>query len=361
MQEKQFPCKQCGAKLKFDPGSKSLKCPYCQAENAIPQAAEDIQELDFRSFLSVAAGKEETSENRTVKCTSCAAELTVDAKIASTECAFCGAPIVSEGGSTKAIKPKALLPFKIAHDEARSSFRKWIGSLWFAPGKLKEYARADSRMNGVYVPYWTYDSDTTSHYTGERGEDYWTTETYTTTENGKTVTKTRSVKKTRWFPVSGVVWNRFDDVLVLASESLPKKYAERLEPWDLKNLVPYGDEYLSGFRAESYQVDLAQGFERAKAIMDDRIRESVRADIGGDHQRIHSVRTRYDKITFKHILLPIWISAYRYANKVYRFLVNARTGEVQGERPWSIIKILLAVLAAAAVVAGAVVVFTQFQ
>ncbi len=361
MEEKQFPCNKCGAKVKFDPGSAALKCPYCGFENAIPQSADDIKELDFRAFLAAACQKEEVSESRTVKCTSCAAEISVAPDVASTECAYCGAPIVTEGGSTKAIKPKSLLPFKITHNDARSAFVKWIGSLWFAPGKLKQYARADSKLNGVYVPYWTYDSDTTSHYTGERGEDYWTTETYTTTVNGKPVTKTRSVKKTRWYSVSGVVWNRFDDVLVLASEALPRKYAERLEPWDIENLIAFSTDYLSGFRAESYQVDLARGFERAKSIMDDRIRETVRRDIGGDHQRIHSVRTRYDRITFKHILLPIWISAYRYASKAYRFLVNARTGEVQGERPWSIIKIMLAILGVSAVITGAIVLISQIQ
>jgi hypothetical protein len=148
------------------------------------------------------------------------------------------------------------------------------------------------------------------------------------------------------------VWNAFDDILILASRSLPKKYADRLEPWDLESLEPYGDAYLSGFRAESYRVTLREGFEEARTVMDSTIRSSVRRDIGGDHQRIHSIRTQYDDITFKHILLPVWISAYRFREKVYRFLVNARTGEVQGERPWSWVKIALAVLAGLAVIGG---------
>jgi hypothetical protein len=146
------------------------------------------------------------------------------------------------------------------------------------------------------------------------------------------------------------VGNTFDDVLVLASRSLPPKHAHALEPWDLRSLVPYRDEYLSGFAAESYQVDLAQGFEAAKAIMAEHIANTIRADIGGDHQRIHSVQTRYRDVTFKHILLPVWISAYRYHQRVFRFLVNARTGEVQGERPWSAVKITLLVLSILAVV-----------
>jgi DNA-directed RNA polymerase subunit RPC12/RpoP/preprotein translocase subunit Sss1 len=360
MAEKQFPCKQCGAKVEFDPGAATLKCPYCNFENPIPQSEEDIEELDFKAFLAKAASGEETVESQTVKCETCAAEVSLDPGVAASECPFCGSNIVKTGGSTKAIKPKSLLPFKVTQKEGREAFRKWIKSLWFAPGKLKQYARSDSKLSGIYVPYWTYDSDTTSYYTGQRGEHYWVTETYTTMEDGKSVTKTRQVRRTRWYPASGVVWNRFDDILVLASKSLPTKYAEALDPWDLENLVEYNDDYLSGFRAESYQVDLAEGFEQAKEVMDDGIRVSVRADIGGDEQRIHSIKTKYEDITFKHILLPIWISAYRFKQKVYRFLVNARTAEVQGERPWSIIKIAMAVLAAAGVIGGAVYLIMQY-
>lgn len=106
---------------------------------------------------------------------------------------------------------------------------------------------------------WTYDSDTASQYTGQRGDNYWETETYTETDaNGNQVTRTRQVQRTRWTWVSGQVAN----------------------------------------------------------------------------------------ITFKHALLPLWISAYRYQERVFRFLVNARSGEVQGERPFSVLKIALAVLAA---------------
>jgi hypothetical protein len=160
------------------------------------------------------------------------------------------------------------------------------------------------------------------------------------------VTRTRQVRRTRWWPVSGRVGNDFDDVMVLASRSLPPGYAEALEPWDLPDLVPYRDEYLSGFVAESYQIGLPEGFEIAKSIMAGTIRATIAGDIGGDHQRIHSVDTRYFNVTFKHALLPVWISAYRFHDRTFRFLVNARTGEVQGERPYSWVKITAAVLAA---------------
>lgn len=345
----------------FVPGSHAQECPYCGHENPIPKSEEDIQELDFASFLTQQSETEQTDEHLTLKCNNCGAEATTEPNVTSQACPFCDSPIVATACSTRQIKPKSLLPFKITHDDSRTAFKNWLTGLWFAPNELKRNAMTDSKLAGMYVPYWTYDCDTTSFYRGQRGEHYWETQHYTTQENGKTVHKTRRVRKTRWYPASGTVWNTFDDILVLASDSLPRKYTERLEPWDLENLVPYTDEYLSGFRAESYQVDLGNGFQRAQGPIDAVITQSIRRDIGGDEQRISSVKTRHDHITFKHILLPIWISAYRYRNQTYRFLINGRTGEVQGERPWSWCKILLTVAGAAAVIGVAILAFRYLQ
>jgi hypothetical protein len=202
----------------------------------------------------------------------------------------------------------------------------------------------------MYLPFWTFDCETDSSYTGQRGENYTVSESYTAVENGRNVSRTRQVVKTRWYPASGRVSNSFDDVLVEATTSLKKDKLRALEPWDLKNLVTYNDGYLSGFRTETYSVDVKNGYQEGKQVMDPRIQASIRTDIGGDQQMIHYVNTTYRNATFKHILLPVWLSAYRYNNKVFQFLVNARTGEVQGERPYSAIKITFAVIAAIIIV-----------
>jgi predicted RNA-binding Zn-ribbon protein involved in translation (DUF1610 family) len=348
--DREFPCGQCGAELHFEPGASALKCQYCGHENEIPQLPDAIEEIDFHTALEELAGKEDLVTVATVHCTGCGAQTTREAGVSSGLCPFCGTPIVAAEGSVRAMKPKSLLPFKVTSAEATAKFHAWLHSRWFAPTALRRMSRSEDTLAGMYVPYWTYDCNTVSQYTGQRGDDYWVTESYTATENGKTVHKTRQVKRTRWRWVSGAVRDNFDDILVLASNSLPKKYAEELEPWDLENLTPFAPEYLSGFRAESYQVELDAGFVRAKEIMADKISATIRRDIGGDHQRISSVNSQYFDITFKHILLPIWISAYRFHDKVFRFLVNGRTGEVQGERPWSRWKIALTVIGILALV-----------
>lgn len=343
-----FPCGQCGAQLAFVPGVEKLRCEYCGFQNEIEAVDVDIEELDYEHYvgeLRIATDDpDQFSDHIVVNCNNCAAEIDRPTDATSFACPYCGSNIVAQGHVKRLLNPSALLPFKIERLDARARHTAWLKSLWFAPNDLVKFARLEGRLNGLYVPYWTYDARTVSNYTGMRGEYY-----YVTVGSGK---NRRRQRRTRWYPASGTVKNTFDDVLVIATESLPTKFAEKLEPWDLHQLTPYQDAFLSGFLSEAYQVDLVSGFARAREIMKRVIRRTVKQDIGGDTQQVHSVSTRYHAVTFKHILLPIWICTYRYRDKSYRFLINGRTGEVQGERPWSAWKIALAVLGAAAVGAG---------
>ncbi len=340
---RQFPCEACGAKVVFAPGKDALKCPYCGTETQLPGSTDGIEEQDFHGASEDRLGDDaETVEVTSVRCPSCAALVEPSPTHEAFPCPYCGSSIVARELSQRLIKPQAVLPFRVDRTDALASFRTWVKSRWFAPNALEKLARVEDRLQGLYAPYWTYDADTLTRYRGERGEEY----TVRVERNGETKTETR----VRWYPASGTVSRDFDDMLVCGSSSLPRELAEALEPWDLGNLVGYRDEYLSGFTAERYQIDVKKGWGRARERMEDVIRGDVRRDIGGDRQRIHSLDTRHSGITFKHVLLPMWICSYRYKEKVYRFLVNARTGEVQGERPWSWVKIVLTVLLVVAVI-----------
>jgi len=341
-----FACTKCGADLKYKPGTESLTCNYCGNVNEIPKLEGEIEELDFHKFVAEKVETAETITAEFVKCSSCGASSTLEPNVTAASCPYCATPlVVSDASNESVIQPKSLLPFKLDKDAAKKEFDKWVKKLWFAPNILKKATLNFEHFKGVYIPYWTFDTDTQTKYIGQRGEHYYVSESYTTTEDGKSVTKTRQVQRTRWYSASGNVHKFFDDILVVATKSLPKRYINKLEPWDLENLVAFDKNYMSGFLAERYQVELREGFEIAKDIADGRIRDLVRRDIGGDEQRITTLHTNYKDTTFKHILLPVFVSAFKFKNKVYQFLVNGRTGEVQGERPYSTIKIVLAILA----------------
>ncbi|MFM7334557.1 MAG: primosomal protein N' (replication factor Y) - superfamily II helicase [Tabrizicola sp.] len=356
--EYRWPCAQCGAQLRYAPGQTSLTCEHCGHVQAItPEAprarARALQELDLARGLRDDLSSGDMVEVRTTSCPSCGAKVEVSGATHATECPFCATPVVLDTGTERHIKPQALVPFVLTEAEARAAMIRWMGSLWFAPGTLLEYARKGRALTGIYVPFWTFDADTDSRYSGERGEYYYETRTVSVRVNGRMEQRQERVRHTRWYPASGRVSRDFDDVLVMASRSLPPRLGNELTPWDLGALTGYTPEFLAGFQAEGYTVALADGWSEAQDRMSNVIREDVRRDIGGDEQRIHDVDTDWSDETFKHILLPVWMAAYKYNGKSYRFLVNGQTGEVQGERPWSVWKITFAVLLVAALAFGA--------
>ncbi|WP_159800634.1 hypothetical protein [Flavobacterium sp. MK4S-17] len=302
-----------------------------------------IEEIDYGSFLKKQFVTRETITAKYIKCENCSAIFSIN--LASpTTCSFCASPLITGSAyEDTIIKPKSILPFNISIDKANEEFRKWIEMLRLAPDNLYEIISLGN-FTGIYIPYWTYGIITNSEYTGEKGIYYYENESYTTTENGKTVAKNRRVKKIRWYSAKGSLKMMFDDVLISATKSLPEKYIKKLEPWDLENLVPFRDIYLNDYKTEKYQVNLEEGFEAAKKIATPEISLTIMNKIGGDEQRIFTVNTQYTNITFKHLLLPIYTCAYNYNGKKYQFLVNARTGEVQGQRPYSWIKITILVV-----------------
>jgi len=348
LEEHRFPCTNCGSDLRYAPGTDHLTCDHCGQSEDIPDAdiwtGSALKELNFQQAVNDALPSEEMEETRVLQCTNCGAQVEFDQDAHAAECPFCATPYVTDTGTHRHIKPRGLLPFLLREDEARDEMNDWLGSLWFAPGGLKSFARAGRKMQGIYVPFFTYDADTKTSYSGQRGTVYYETRTRRVTVNGKSQNRQVRVQKVRWRGVSGRVSRFFDDVLVLAASSLPKEYTDALAPWDLSSMEPYRPEYLAGFRAEGYTVQLENGYEEARDYMDRMIVRDVKFDIGGDRQRISNLETSVSDVTFKHILLPVWVAAYKYRGKSFRFVVNGRTGAVRGERPFSIWKIGFAII-----------------
>lgn len=353
----QFRCPGCAANMQFDAGRGALACAYCGATVDIAQSegAQSIVEYDLANGIAASAARGYGTEVRRTRCSECGATVNLGGNVTADHCDFCGSPqVMVQQENRNVLRPESLVPFAVNGDTARTSFRSWLGGLWFRPNALKSSARVEV-LAGVYVPYWTFDSMVDSDWTAQSGYYYYVTETYTTQDaNGNPVTRTRQVRKTRWVPSWGNRRDRYDDVLICASRGLPPKLVNRLTTFDTARLVPYQSQYLAGWRAEEYAVELNDGWRSAVGIMEAEQRRRCSRDVPGDTQRFLNVRNNFYQSTFKHVLLPIWISSYRYRDKVYRFLVNGQTGEVTGTAPYSWLKITLFVLFWLALIGGAI-------
>ena len=159
-EEHRFPCTTCGADLRFDPGDDQLVCDHCGATEPIDHGpwtrSAAIQEQDFRRAIEAGLGTAEMEEARISTCPNCAARIEFDDAVHSAECPFCATPVVTDTGASRQIKPRAVLPFMLEETDARVAMTKWLGSLWFAPGGLMEYARKGRKLSGVYTPCWTF-------------------------------------------------------------------------------------------------------------------------------------------------------------------------------------------------------------
>jgi DNA-directed RNA polymerase subunit RPC12/RpoP len=334
---KRHLCENCGANMIFDPKIGKLACPYCASAKTIETNVEKIVERDFYSALRPENQRLQkmATDAMQVSCDSCGATVVFIPPESARQCDFCGAKLVAQPKSSDPlVAPESVIPFTITNNQAISNLKNWTNSRWFAPNELKTMAQHD-KAESIYLPYWTFDANTETRYTGQRGEDYQVRENYTDSQ-GKQQVRTRT--ETNWYHASGNTSRFFDDVPVPATKSVLPKYLERLN-WDFSALVSYEPAYLSGHKAQVYQVSLEEGFERFKQIAEGVIRGDVHRSIGGDRQRIHTIDTQYSDVTFKHLLVPVYAGAYRFNNKVYQIVINGKTGEVQGERPYSWLKI----------------------
>lgn len=366
-----FPCESCGADLEFHIGEQAMKCPHCGHVKQIERRLEgELPEQDFHAMLeSIRQWREEAkakktsadpetaaaeSAHRELRCDSCGGNVEFYGTLTSTFCPYCGSPMQLEKAHKSdphRIPVDGILPFQIDHDHARENLTQWVNSRWFAPTRFRT-ERAMGKFNGVYLSYFTFDSMTSTAYTGQRGEHY-----YVTVGTGK---NQRTERRTRWYPASGNFQRFFDDVLVLANTGLRRDYMLALEPWPLLKVVAFDQQMLAGLMARTYDIELDECFADGKQRIDAAIHAEVRQRIGGDTQVVSSVKSRYDAMTYKHLLLPVWLLAYQHNNKTFQVFINAATGEVQGERPYSIWKILLAILLAL-VVAGGIFAATQYS
>ncbi len=349
--EQKKACANCGAELKYKPGSQQLLCDYCGYEEFIEQDKTSFEELELAHYLKLVGEKAHTDTIELLHCKNCGANQHVEEHYKSLSCVYCGEPLILEDIQNEGwILPGAIVPFALDKKKAQDIFKRWVGKIWFAPNKLKRASLDPEGLHGLYMPYWTFDCNLKSDYQGMRGDFYYETERVRTSKG----IQHRRVRKTRWRRASGSVSGFIDDILINASRKKRQEIPRHVGRWNLKELQPFNDKYLSGFVTEKYTVSLKDGHHQSFLEAKDIAYQWIRNDIGGDTQRVNHADIKISDETFKHVLLPIYISTYRYNHKEYHFYVNGQTGQISGTHPvsfWKIFFLIATILLIIAILA----------
>ncbi|GAA2182720.1 hypothetical protein GCM10009785_23210 [Brooklawnia cerclae] len=343
-----YPCPACGGMLAFEPDSQALVCTSCG--NTLPVSAEVarpavIPKRELSSAMSQLAALQanattSVSGDKEVVCQSCGGHTVFTGTLTAIRCPYCNTPIQRDDvqAAPTRLAIDGILPLQVGAKRAREAIEKWINTRRFAPNAFKKYRDVGS-FTSVYLSYFSYDAATTTSYTGQRGIHR--TETYRDSEGR---TQTRIV--TDWYPASGVVRNRFEDVTGHANTGLDDQKVTELEPWPMQYSRPYSPEFVAGHLCRTYDQDANQVFGAlVEPRMEGVIDSTIRNDIGGNEQRIFSRDITWHTVAFSQLLLPVWMLTVTYKAKPFRVFINGITGEVQGRRPWSAVKITLAILA----------------
>ena len=341
-----YPCRQCGDSLVFDIGLQKLACPSCGFSTDIDLgglAAPEEHDLSetmsrLRALLASSQAPQATGEKEIV-CQSCGGHTTFSGTLTAIRCPYCATPIQRDDihDAPARLAVDGVIPFQVEKERARAQLEGWINGRWFAPTEFKKYNETGA-FSSVYAAYFTYDAQTSTRYHGQRGDHY--TVTVGSGENQRTETRTS------WSNVSGTVADVFDDLTVLANDGFDHDRVKELEPWPTQSASPFSPQFVAGHFCRTYDHDAEASFGEAQQEIEAGIEDTIRGDIGGDEQRIDRQEVAWNRLTFKHILLPIWLLTVIYEQKPFQVFINGVTGEVQGQRPWSKVKIAAAIVAA---------------
>lgn len=328
-------CSNCGGTFKWNIAKQQFECASCRTPQKIKSTIKAVKEHDYNNYLALEDKEVSFPDETIIHCQTCGAEIAFFKSETAKTCPMCSSTHVAAQKQNAGVPPDGVIPFYISKDEAQERFHKWVKSRWFAPNKLKK-AYQQGRLDGIYIPFWTFDAKVDAMFDGRGGKYYKAKD-----GNGET--------KVKWKNVTGEVSGSFDDLAVCASQHRISEVIDEILPFSTqKKSRPFSSAYLSGFGAERYAIPANEAVKTAKATMKSEMKSKAEANITGsmnyDVSDVQKIKLTYNELLYKQILVPVWASAFSYSNKQYLYLINGENGEVGGQRPYSAPKIITAIL-----------------
>ena len=321
-------CPNCGNNLKFNPKTQKLFCEYCDTSVDFTQNS-NYRELDIRTAFVTEMNSWDDSA-KVFACANCGAQVVLEKTETASSCPFCGTPHVLPTKEHAGLKPNVVVPFCVDKESAVDNLKKWARRKFFAPRKFKKTFLPE-KLSGVYMPCFTFDTDTSSTYDGKIGIHR--TRTVGSGKNRRTETWTE------WRYIRGTFNRFFDDITITAASKLDQKSLDKLGGYSSTNNRVYDDSYLFGFMAYRNERSVEDCWQEARQDVDSILRREILSQYRHDVVAYLNVGTVHQGVTYKYSLLPVYVGNYKYGKKIYNFVSNGVTGVSTGKYPLSPIRV----------------------
>ena len=348
-----YQCPACTGPLHYDGKIGKLQCDYCgstysteEIEALYKKQNESAVKSDQEAQKKAAAAEEKAAAEaaaagmsaeaaanggwgsdaahmRAYNCTSCGAELICDDTTAATSCPYCGNPTVIPSKFAGVDRPDYLIPFKVDKQQAIQAFKEYYKGRKLLPRSFASDNHIEE-IKGVYVPFWMFSGkvDGAADYEARKEE--------------RRRAGDEEIVRTEFFDVHREGSMRFDKIPVDASTKMPDDLMDSIEPFDYKELRPFGMEYMPGYLANKYDVSKEESRGRATERATNTFRSALQNTVKGYNSV--SVRNHHEKTTpekTEYGMLPVWMLSSNWQGQTYLFAMNGQSGKMIGDLPVS--------------------------
>ncbi len=323
-------CQECGGELIFNPSKNGLVCKNCG--NFVSVTGTISAEKSFQTLLEKApTWKKETA---VLQCEHCGAKCVVSKFDIMAKCDYCGSSNLIKTTEVPGLRPDTVVVFDMNRADALTQVNTWLSKRFFVPSQFKQQLK-NRQINGVYFPAFTFDANVTAKYTGVLVQ----TSTTTIVVNENETTQSQIVRR----GINDIISRTFDDCLVLANDEITPQVLAKLQPYDTNRGQTFQQSYLSGFNVCQPSKEAQKCWSEAKNLMESTIRRQITTRYATNNTHIEDIHLDLNitNITYKYVLLPVYVGHIEYKGTKYPLYVNGQTGKIYGKTPKSWWKILL--------------------
>ncbi len=305
-----YSCPNCGGNLKFDIPSQQLACEYCHTQ-ADPYSFEDRDQASF---------DKQEYEVTVFTCPGCGGEIISTDTSAAEFCTFCGASTILHSRLRNEKRPNYVIPFQKTKEDCKKAYSDMMKRAIFAPDALKNPKNIDS-FRGIYMPYWAF---------------------YITQQNSFSLSGSHSHRRgdyiiTDHFQLEGDIDAYYKGLSYDASSSFDDNISEKLAPFDVKGMKAFTPAFLSGFYADTADVDpLDYRIQAENFATENSVKRIYATPAFAGKTITGSLGPSALGTNTKEVdstMFPVWFMSYRNHDRVAYATINGQTGKVVADLP----------------------------